>query len=220
MATIIDKKYRDPHFIQQGDFVIAVNESCAVIGNGKDRRVNVSFFSYRWNVLDVDRAKMNAELLKTRLDDMHRSAVTEHTLVELAAVCLDHYRIGEEQGWLEEIKPRYPHDCDDCIFLGPSTDTREVHPKDDRTTWSKATEIDLYYCPEQRPYPTVIARYGPDGPQYKSGLLFGQFELDPDLTEAYKRAISYGLLQGVRMPRINVIDQGEGQPPAWVRGEP
>lgn len=210
---IHDKNYRDAHGFVQGDHIIAVNESCAVIGHGPDRRVSVSFFSYRWNVLDEDRAKMNAELLRERLEDFERSVITADTMSAMAAECLTHYKIGEREGWLEEIPAIWEHDCEDCIFLGPMTaDGGIPSVKKDQTTNESPLEprVDLYYCPEARPFPTVIARYGPDGPDYKSGMLFGMFDLDPDLKEAYRRATSYGLVNGVKLPRLNAIDQGTG----------
>lgn len=46
---------------------------------------------------------------------------------------------------------RYKHDCDICQFLG----THE--------------EYDLYYC-WQGGDPTVVCRYGDDGPEYESGM--------------------------------------------------
>ena len=47
--------------------------------------------------------------------------------------------------------PRYEHDCSNCTYLG------------------QYEEYDLYYC-EQMGWPTVICRYGSDGPEYNSGM--------------------------------------------------
>ena len=51
--------------------------------------------------------------------------------------------------------PMWQHDCDDCTFLG----THHQH--------------DLYFCQgvdsRRARFPTLIARYGSDGPQYRSG---------------------------------------------------
>lgn len=69
--------------------------------------------------------------------------------------------------------PRYTHDCARCKFLGPHGD------------------FDLYFCPG--PNTTVIARRGGEG-NYKSGLIFGRNGLDPELAEAYQRAVLFGLL--------------------------
>lgn len=210
MTHFDDPRFKDAHLLQQGDFIIAVNECCAVVGNGPQHRVFVSFFSYRWNVHDVERATMEAELLKERLNDMHRNPMNEHTLADLATMCLDHYRRAEKQGWMEEIRPFWKHDCEDCIYLGPATAARETPPKDDRVTMPDGLEVDLYYCPEARPFPTVIARYGSEPHEYKSGILFGMMALDDDLKEAYQRATSYGLINGIVLPRLNAIDQGPG----------
>jgi hypothetical protein len=51
-------------------------------------------------------------------------------------------------------QPKYDHDCDRCQFLG----TFDGH--------------DLYYCPGGGP--TIIARYSSDGPDYSSGMTFGE----------------------------------------------
>jgi hypothetical protein len=52
--------------------------------------------------------------------------------------------------------PMWEHDCDDCLFLG----THHQH--------------DLYYCQgvngRRTRFPTLVARYGSNGPQYKSGV--------------------------------------------------
>lgn len=58
--------------------------------------------------------------------------------------------------------PKFQHDCTACIFLGHFEDH------------------DLYYCDRE---PTVIARFGDDGPQYGSGLAFANHPLS-DLDEA------------------------------------
>ncbi len=69
--------------------------------------------------------------------------------------------------------PKFVHDCDKCISL----DHYDGH--------------DLYYC-EQGGRPTLIARYGDDGPEYKSGIRFTG--LDPHITEAFDRAKERGLV--------------------------
>jgi len=71
-------------------------------------------------------------------------------------------------------KPRYKHGCSDCTFLG----TRN--------------EYDLYFCP-QGTLPTVIARYGNEGHEYKSGMAGA--EADPDLGEAKRLAKERGLVK-------------------------
>ena len=68
---------------------------------------------------------------------------------------------------------RYEHDCDRCIALG------------------EHEEADLYFC-EQAGDPTIIARYGSDGPDYTSGLIFANS--DKHLKVAKERAKQRGLL--------------------------
>lgn len=71
--------------------------------------------------------------------------------------------------------PRYQHDCEKCKALG------------------KFAEYDLYFCEtDLGSHPTVIARYGDEGHEYTSGLLFADF--DPAIAEAKKRAIANGYL--------------------------
>jgi hypothetical protein len=72
-------------------------------------------------------------------------------------------------------KPRYQHDCTACTYLG------------------QYKEFDLYFCPQGGNIPTVIARYGNDGPEYQSGLV--PASVLPELAEARKRAITAGLLR-------------------------
>lgn len=70
--------------------------------------------------------------------------------------------------------PRYAHDCDKCNFLETSD------------------EFDLYFCPQGGHRPTVIARYGDDGPDYKSGIQGADF--DPHLGRAKRLSQERGLL--------------------------
>ena len=79
------------------------------------------------------------------------------------------------------IKPaaRYKHDCDKCVYLGQ-------HDGDD-----------LYFCAQDSSYchPTLIARYGNDGPEYRSGLCFK--DIDPSIGAAYRLACERGVLRGI-----------------------
>lgn len=68
---------------------------------------------------------------------------------------------------------RYQHDCNHCVPLG------------------QYQENDLYYC-DQHGMPTVIARYGNDGPDYTSGMGFA--DIDPRLGIARLMAKAMGLL--------------------------
>ena len=76
--------------------------------------------------------------------------------------------------------PRHEHDCSGCTYLGHH---------DDQTG-----QYDLYFCTQGGNIPTVIARFGSDGPDYQSGLEFGKFGIIPSLTTAYQRAVEKGLV--------------------------
>ena len=204
-----DSGYEDAHIIIQGHAVIAVNECCTVVGLSTDRRVDVSFFTHRWRQEDPDRARMHAEVLTERLKDLDRKPLTDKTLIEVCDVALSHYMMAEKQGWMVRVRPHWEHDCRDCIFLGPMNDDRHA-----REIVVASDRVDLYYCPNETPFPTVIARYGNDGPEYKSGIAFGMHGLDPELAEAWERVKMMRLDIGAKLPRLNAIHQGSGQPPA------
>jgi hypothetical protein len=70
-------------------------------------------------------------------------------------------------------KPRYEHDCNACVYLG------------------KHKEFDLYFC--DTAFPTIIARFSSDGPDYASGMDFRD-HISP-LGEAFKRACEKGFLK-------------------------
>lgn len=53
-----------------------------------------------------------------------------------------------------EVKPRHRHCCRGCTFLG------------------RYGEFDLYHCNQAIGGPTVLARFGDDGPDYNSGIVF------------------------------------------------
>jgi len=72
--------------------------------------------------------------------------------------------------------PVFEHDCEQCTFLGRF----QCH--------------DLYFCRQGGNVSTVISRYGSAGPQYASGLEIGRKSLDPELAEAYRRAVERGLI--------------------------
>lgn len=84
---------------------------------------------------------------------------------------------------LKTEKPRWKHDCEDCFFLG-----RLEH------SCGTTGPCDLYVCTKALPWPTVIARYSSDGPDYASGMLFAKSGEIPELTEALKRAVEMGIL--------------------------
>lgn len=64
---------------------------------------------------------------------------------------------------------RYVHDCDQCIYLGRSSNDI----------------FDLYFHHANGEL-TIIARFSDRPADYKSGLAFR--EIDPDLAEAYRMA--------------------------------
>ena len=78
---------------------------------------------------------------------------------------------------MNEDKPQYQHDCNKCKFLGRFR--------------SEGTDYDLYFCKQGTgTNPTVIARFGDDGPQYASGMMFNS----PELAEAKRRARTHGYI--------------------------
>lgn len=77
--------------------------------------------------------------------------------------------------------PMFEHDCESCIFLGGGS-----------VNGSPEVWYDYYYC-ERGGRPTVIARYGNDGPDYLSGIY--RIIIEPALAEAYHRAVKAGLIK-------------------------
>jgi len=71
-------------------------------------------------------------------------------------------------------QPNYQHDCDSCQYLG------------------KYYGKDLYACIKNNKIETIIARYGNEGSQYVSGLIFALKKSIPALEEALARALSKG----------------------------
>jgi hypothetical protein len=90
-------------------------------------------------------------------------------------------------------RPRFEHDCESCVFLG-----RYTRPVADGTGNRRhpPRDHDLYYCAGAHD-PTVIARYGSDGPEYASGMEIARAFLtdqpDSELSEALRRAQARGL---------------------------
>ncbi len=196
MTHIRGHKYKDTHLLIQGDFILAVNEACVILGDILSRKVEVAFSEHKWIAKDKDLAKLHGDDLIERLKNFYNGSLSEEVLFSIASVCMDHYIAGEKQGWIKRVLPTFVHDCDDCIFMGIIANDEENFL------------LDLYYCPENKPYPTVIARYGSALHESKGGILFGMFGLDDDLQEAYIRASGMGLVNGVKLPRINALDTG------------
>ena len=94
--------------------------------------------------------------------------------------------------------PFFKHDCSKCIFLG-----NFIIPENNEYPERK---YDLYFCGEGGDSSkdpsfivknTVIARYGSDGPEYCSGLVFADENMEypvEELVEAKKRAIEKGIM--------------------------
>lgn len=75
----------------------------------------------------------------------------------------------------------WTHDCERCVALGPYYG-------------SLGSAFDLYWCPTGGlGKPTVVARYGSDGPEYTSGLELA--DIVPSLHEARHRARIAGLME-------------------------
>jgi hypothetical protein len=114
------------------------------------------------------------------------------------------------------VEPTFTHDCEGCTFLGTVANVQSVLVTDailDALTKhvdgklsiadlhsnlgvKPAETFDLYFCMSGTPgheWPTVIARYGNDGPDYKSGLFAA--DTDPELSLAKKLAEKLGLVK-------------------------
>jgi len=88
--------------------------------------------------------------------------------------------------------PKYTHDCEACKSLGQFEHEGAVH--------------DLYWCGTHE-RGTVIARFGNDGPDYGSGLVFGERGVQP-YKEALDRAISGGFYNPTKRP-LHTIDAAQ-----------
>lgn len=67
-------------------------------------------------------------------------------------------------------KPKFHHDCPNCNFLGTIEVPAHLKP-------GKENVMDLYHCEQGGFSPTVIGRFGSDGPDYMSGLGSAQYSL-------------------------------------------
>jgi len=79
-------------------------------------------------------------------------------------------------------KPRWEHDSACCTFLG----CFNGH--------------DLYFCDKDEMGGAVLARYGNEGSNYRSAVLFAGIEKNlsiPGLAEAYRRAVARGLIEAL-----------------------
>lgn len=77
------------------------------------------------------------------------------------------------------MAPEFKHECEQCVFLGTLLAENGAH--------------DLYFCTQASlSLPTVIARYGDKGSDYKSGMRFT--EEDVELHVARILAAARGLI--------------------------
>lgn len=107
--------------------------------------------------------------------------VDDDLVVELMDATIDQLLELKDQGLVVELEELFKHDCDNCLFLGRSTDFKH----------------DLYFCEQPSgPFPTIIARYGAEGPQQKSGLIIALSGHDAELMEGLWHAVSCGLFLG------------------------
>lgn len=112
-----------------------------------------------------------------------------------------------------KLEPTYSHThCGNCVYLGTFSVAESFLVTDEvvaaltahiegkatladlhRELGVRPTEVhDLWFCP-QKGMPTVIARYGDEGHEYKSGLIFAD-GTDPELTKAAELARALGLI--------------------------
>lgn len=108
-----------------------------------------------------------------------------------------HEVIGGDRSMNEPTtRPRYEHDCTTCVYLG--TITLDAPTGIVGHVPNYAGTYDLYYHDHQLigGEPTIIARYSGSGPDYYSGLVFGQCGAIAPLVAAYAIAVVRGLIRG------------------------
>lgn len=72
-----------------------------------------------------------------------------------------------------DVQPKWQHDCSKCTFLGHYSDDKGIY--------------DLYHCNQgSGRFPTIIARWSDNGPDYNSGMCFGKSGSIPALAKAYE----------------------------------
>lgn len=92
-------------------------------------------------------------------------------------------------------QPLYKHDCDRCTFLG------------------NYNGHDLYFCNQFKSIPTVVARFGNELEEYKSGLGI----LDTELLEAATRAKEKGILKETMTPGLKKAFEKYKKQPSCIR---
>lgn len=87
---------------------------------------------------------------------------------------------------MADEKPRFIHDCEECVFLGT------YRGKAFEEAVEEEQDYDLYWCP-QSGHPTLLARASDEVSDYWSGMVSGATGTVLPLAEAYKRAKARGL---------------------------
>lgn len=84
------------------------------------------------------------------------------------------------------LVPRFAHDCKDCVFLGTFNGE------------------DLYFHPNP---PNLISRGNNSKTEYTCGILL--WEVEPQLTEAARRALTFGLVTQEYLTNHSLLHQEE-----------
>lgn len=96
--------------------------------------------------------------------------------------------------------PQFRHNCKYCAYLGSVS----VEPEDSNPArYVKSEDFDLYYCQQgTMRSPTIIARWGHNGPDYSSGFSdttftketpsFLKYPIGVAISAAYRAAYLYG----------------------------
>jgi hypothetical protein len=172
--------------LRYGNYTIWRDEKCVLHrDDANPTGVVLQLHMGRFTIL---KAPEFSNLLRVRLKqetDKELFGLFDGRLIErLKAKIWEMMLTAERRGVIEPVEPTYEHDCDACFFLGRSVGY-----------------MDLYYCDHMdRHMPTIIARYGNDGPEYKSGLPIAITGTDRDLTEGLIRAIDAGFFLGREGP--------------------
>lgn len=95
--------------------------------------------------------------------------------------------------------PYHTHDCEHCVYLGSVSASRNGMGRTAFFPGVVHDAVDLYFCPQSGLVPTVIARFGSDGPDYYSGIpTRPDHATNPFLCIAFTRAV----LAGLYMPDV------------------
>ena len=174
------KEQRGPWTVWQGDF--------AFVGFDVDRRSMV-VRNYAGRYIASRHLALGGRSVEDVLDERMRAvcsrylekAVDDNFVVELMDDTISLLFGLKEEGLIAELEPLFEHDCDDCLFLGRSSSNKH----------------DLYFCEKPSgPFPQIIARYGAESSQSKSGLIIALSGHDVELLEGIWYAARCGLFLG------------------------